>query len=357
MKKSVVFAGGGTIGPVAPLLAVAEEMVRCDPEIRIVWAGTDAGPERDLIEPYGYPYFSVPVAKLPRYLSLKLLTAPFDFLRARRAARAIVRTALPGAVVSAGGFTAVPIVRAAFAFNIPAISHQLDCVPGLSNRLIAHKSRYVTTSFAYSDNPFGKNIISYPIPTPTRFSVDALPARDEACRYFGLDPGKKVVLVMGGGTGAQALNRAMDRIVPALVPEIQVIHLTGKGKSNGSLMSDPGYVRAEFLTDEMPMAYAAADLVVSRAGIGAISELAATMKAVVLVPLPDSPQAANAEALGDAVRVIDQSSERWLDDLDGVIIDLLKDDNARSELGVLLNEVFPTDRGQTLAQLVMSVMV
>ena len=106
---------------------------------------------------------------------------------------------------------------------------------------------------------------------------------------------------MGGGTGAQALNRAMDRIVPALLPEIQVIHLTGKGKDEGAPVNDPGYVRAEFFTDEMPMAYAAADLVVSRAGIGAISELAATMKAAILVPLPDSPQAANAEALGDAV--------------------------------------------------------
>jgi UDP-N-acetylglucosamine--N-acetylmuramyl-(pentapeptide) pyrophosphoryl-undecaprenol N-acetylglucosamine transferase len=357
MKRSIVFAGGGTIGPVAPLLAVAEEMLKNQPDLSVVWAGTDSGPERDLVEPYGFPFFEIPVAKLPRYVSKKLLTAPFDFFRARHAARNLMRTVLPSVVVSAGGFTAVPIVRAAYAFHIPSISHQLDCLPGLSNRLIARKSRYVTTSFAYSDNPFGKDVVSYPIPTPTRFRGEDLPAREDALRAFGLDPTKKTVFVMGGGTGAEALNRAMARIAPSLLPEIQIIHLTGRGKGGGIGIEDPGYVRSEFFTDEIVSAYAAADLVVSRAGIGAISELAATKKAAILIPLPDSPQIANAEALDDAVVTILQDDGDWLDRLDGTIIDLLRNDDERTRLGRTLNEAFPTDRGQTLAQLAMSVMV
>ncbi len=264
MSRSVIFAGGGTAGPVTPLLAVADAMKRRNPELRIAWAGTETGPERDLVEPYGYPYFAIPVAKLPRYVSLRLLTAPFDFYRARRTARDMMVSIHPNVVVSAGGFTAVPVVRAANAYRIPCVSHQLDCIPGLSNLLVARKSRYVTTSFAYSDNPFGRGVASYPIPTPTRFGLEDLPMRADACQYFNLDPSKKVLFVTGGGTGALAINRAMWKIAPGLPDDVQVIHLTGKGKKERTSVDREGYIIEEFFTDEMMTAYAAADLVVSR---------------------------------------------------------------------------------------------
>ncbi len=357
MTRGVLFAGGGTGGPVTPLLAVASQMLQTDATIHPVWAGTDTGPERELVEPYGFPYFAIPIAKLPRYLSMQLITAPFDYLRARRTARDIMKTIRPRVVISAGGFTAVPVVHAANAFGIPCISHQLDCVPGLSNRLIARQSRFVTTSFEYSDRPFGRGVESHAIPTPTRFGRSDLPTREEACAFFHLNPARPVLFVTGGGTGAIALNRAIEALAEDLLTDMQIIHLTGKGKNSHFSVQQDGYVRSDFFTSEMMTAYAAADLVVSRAGIGAIAELAACAKPVILVPLPDSPQEANARALEDAVRVIEQEGKRaWIDFLGFTIRDLMANDDDRRQLGESLYDAFPTDRGETLADIAFRLM-
>jgi UDP-N-acetylglucosamine--N-acetylmuramyl-(pentapeptide) pyrophosphoryl-undecaprenol N-acetylglucosamine transferase len=357
MTRSVLFAGGGSGGPVTPLLAVASQMLKMDPEIHPVWAGTDTGPERDLVEPYGFPYFAIPIAKLPRYLTTQLLTAPFDYFRARRTARDIMRNIRPSVVISAGGFTAVPVVHAANAFGVPCISHQLDCVPGLSNRLIARHSRIVSTSFEYSDEPFGRDVISTPIPTPTRFGRNDLPSHEEACAFFHLDPLRITLFVTGGGTGAISLNRAMEELAEGLLPDMQIIHLTGKGKNTRVSINDKGYIRAEFFTKEMIFAYAAADLVVSRAGIGAIAELAACAKPVILIPLPDSPQEANAGALNEAVRIVEQEGKRaWIDFLGYSIRDLIENASERVSLGEALYSAFPTDRGEALAEMAFRLM-
>lgn len=162
---------------------------------------------------------------------------------------------------------------------------------------------------------------------------------------------------------------------------VQVLHLTGSGKSSGmegrrwkrhahhhvgahmpmghfqaSTMGSP-YVIAEFLGDEMPLAYAAADIVVSRAGVGAIAELAALQKPTILVPLPNSPQEANVHALGDSVRVVTQSTGDFADHLLWSIESLLDEDEERKRLGLALHDAFPTDQGEALANLALSVLV
>lgn len=354
--RTILFAGGGTLGPVAPLLAVAARLEEHDPHFRFAWAGTDQGPERDLVEDAGIHFATIPVAKLPRYLSLKLLTAPFDYARAKREAAQLIAEARPAVVIAAGGFTAVPVIVEAAKHGIPCIAHQLDYHVGLSNQLVAKHCRYVTVSFSYARSPFPVNVRTYQIPTPVRFSASDIPSRDFACRYFGFDPSRPVLLVTGGGTGAKTLNNAFASIRGQLPPDLQILHLTGRGKSEGIISETPLYVVNEFLTEDMLIAYAAADLVVSRAGVGAISELAALKKAAILVPLPDSPQEANAKALRDAVRTVRQSESLFEARLRDEIICLLGDADGRMRFGESLNGTFPTDQGQGLAGLAMTIM-
>ncbi|MFA5129494.1 MAG: glycosyltransferase [Patescibacteria group bacterium] len=355
--KSILFAGGGTLGPVTPLLAVADRLREMNPEFEFVWAGTEEGPERSLVESKGITFYSIPVAKLPRYLSRRTLTLPFDLIRAYREADALIAAYVPRVVITAGGFTAVPIVRQAYIRGVPCISHQLDATPGLSNRLVARQSRYVTTSFAYTSSPFNARVVTYQAPTPVRYTADDLPSREAACEYFGLDASRPVLFIVGGGTGAIALNEAMWEIEPALPQDLQIIHLTGKGKLQEYDTERNGFILTEFLTDGMLPALAAADLIVSRAGIGAISEFASLSKPAVLVPMPDSPQLRNAEELRACTMVIRQDEPDWKHRLCDTISVLISDPSIRQRLGSSLHDTFPTDRGDVLANLAMSVMV
>ncbi|HWR00067.1 MAG TPA: glycosyltransferase [Candidatus Methylomirabilis sp.] len=349
--KTFLFAGGGTLGPVTPLLAVAARLRAMHPGARFVWAGTDNGPERDLVESAGMTFVTVPVAKLPRYLSWQTVTAPLMYLRARAAASRLIAQYHPDAVISAGGFTAVPVV-AASSSRIPCIAHQLDYQVGLSNRMVGRKVAIVTTSFEYPVSPFGTGVQTRRIPTPVRFVPSDIPSHDEACRSFGFDPSRCVIFAFGGGTGAHDLNRAIETVRRRLPKDVQLLHLTGPGRGVGSASEQPRYVVEEFLSDRMLAAYAAADIVVCRAGMGALSELAALSKPAIIVPIPNSAQLANATALKDAVIVVEQGS-RWERRLENAIIDLLNDREARMHLGESLHEKLPTDDGRTMANIVM----
>jgi UDP-N-acetylglucosamine--N-acetylmuramyl-(pentapeptide) pyrophosphoryl-undecaprenol N-acetylglucosamine transferase len=354
--KTVLFTGGGTLGPVTPLLAVAARIRECMPDVKMVWAGTDDGPERELIEKQRILFFTVPAAKLPRYLSLRLITAPFDFFRARRVAARLLRQFTPSVVVSAGGFTATPVIQGAARLGIPCIAHQLDYQPGLSNRIVARLCKIVTTSFDCTQSPFGTAVKTRRIPTPVRFSAREAPSHAAACSFFNFDPTRPVVFVMGGGTGSLSINKSIDNVRRRLPHGTQILHLTGKTRGKGIVADPPGYVVREFFTDEMLVAYAAADIVVSRAGIGAISELATLSKPSVLIPIPNSPQVQNVKALGDAVASVDQSNNGWEMDLADTIQNILDNETERLYLGYELHTKFPTDQGQALAEVVMGAM-
>lgn len=284
------------MGPVTPLLAVLRQMKKRRQELKFSWAGTPNGPERVVVEREGVPFHAVPVAKLPRYLSFGLVRWPLDYLRAAHAANFLIKDIRPSLVVSAGGFTAVPVIKAAHAKGIACAIHQLDAEPGLSNASIARFCDSVTTSFSYELPPF-RNVASERVPTPCRFADDVTPEKHAAATLLGFDPQRPIVFITGGGTGAVALNEAVSMILDDLLRDMQVVHLTGKGKQGASIPRR-GYVVSEFFDEgEMLNAYAAADLVVSRAGLGSLSECACLKKAAVVIPIPDSHQEENAVRL------------------------------------------------------------
>lgn len=313
MKQTVLFAGGGTLGPVTPLLAVLRRMKEWRRDLNFAWVGTFLGPERALVEADGVAFFAINEAKIPRYLSLKLLSWPLDYFRARLAAAKLVKKISPSLVVSVGGFSSVPVMRAAQAMKIPCAIHQLDAEVGLANKAVASLCRLVSTSFKYDVQPFA-GVASEQVAIPSRFAGITIPSKAEAAHFFGLETHVPIVFFVGGGTGAAALNNAVDHHLEKILKLAQVIHLTGKGKMGSEQKAD-GYVRREFFDEgQMLNAYAAADLVVSRAGMGAITDLIALKKPAILVPIPHSHQESNADKTDFViVRQVEGFEDRLVD--------------------------------------------
>lgn len=345
----ILFCGGGTLGPVTPLIAVLRRMQAMRKGMDCSWIGTAQGPERALVEREGIPFHVLPDAKFPRYPSPRWLTFPVDYARAGKAARNIVAYEAPKLVVSAGGYVGVPMIKAAAKQGIACAIHQLDAEPGLSNRAVAGLCRSVTTSFAYPSPPFGPGVESTRVATPCRFAGVKLPSRSEAADRLGVDATRKIVFVFGGGTGALAINRAVEAVLEELTHEHAVIHSAGKGKSQRTTRR--GYHHFE-LMDERQMldAYAVADLVVARAGMGTLSELAALSKAAIIVPMPDTHQEANAKMLEEGIEIIGQHGDDFPERLKHAIRHLLHDAKRRSELGARLHGLLPTDDGTELAE-------
>lgn len=347
---TILFAGGGSLGPVTPLLAVARALKRVAPGLKFVWAGTPDGPERDLVKAEEIPFYAIPIAKLPRYPDVRWFTFPFDGLRALGAAKDVIDEVRPDAVLSVGGFTAVPIIRKAARRNIPCLIHQLDLKTTLSNKLVAAKCVSRTSSFDQS----GYERLA----TPTRLLPEDLPPRDIAAASFGLESDEPIVLILGGGQGAQAINQAFAKKKDAWLRKTQVIHSTGKGKLDGAKSGRGYYVTEQFDAESITRAYAAADLVITRAGIGTLSECASLSKPAIIVPIPKSHQVANAQAFSSAKAglFVAQDQVEFEDILLQQAVDLLEDESRRHIMGMTAHNYFPTDDGTALAERVLRAM-
>ena len=351
----IIFAGGGSLGPVTPLIATARALKRQVKQVECIWIGTPTGPERMLAEAEGMKFLSLPVVKLPRYLSFKWLTFPFDWMRVRRLAAKQLDQLKPDGVVSVGGFTAVPVFLEAARRGIPCVMHQLDLRPGLANKRVASVCASVTTSFEYELPPFGEWVSDERIATPVRFSKDDLPTRTLAAKHFGLDPKRPVTLIFGGGTGAQALNEHVLRAKDAWLHFTQVLHLTGKGK-NAGCKEQPGYVVRELLVDDMQFAFALADLAVTRAGFATLSEMTSALSIpTIAVPLPGTEQEDNARAFEErgGLVVVAQLHPSFDDELLTTGKLLLADRVARTEMSEAAHTYLPTDDGSALVKRMM----
>jgi UDP-N-acetylglucosamine--N-acetylmuramyl-(pentapeptide) pyrophosphoryl-undecaprenol N-acetylglucosamine transferase len=346
----VLLAGGGSGGSATPVLAVAEALRVRAPSADFLLVGTATGPEAALAAAAGVPFAAVATGKLRRYLDWQNLLDAGRVPLGIAQAIGLVHRFRPDVAFGAGGFAAVPPLVAAALGGVPVVIHQQDVEPGLANQLLIPFARRISVAFPRSRAffPFQRTIV---VGNPVRADVlTGDPAR--AAELFGLEPGVPTLLITGGGTGALGLNERVAAAVPALSEFCQVIHLTGRGRAVPPATPSPRYHAYEFLVDEMKHALAAADLVVSRAGLGTLSELAALGKPTILVPMPDSHQAANARAAArvGAARVVAQAAltpERLV----ALTRFLIADASARAALAEAAGRLFPPDAADRLAAL------
>jgi len=293
--KTILLVGGGTLGSVNPLLATAAALKVSNSNLKCVFWGEQNERDQKVVEEADIQFYTIPAGKLRRYFSLKNIFDVPVITWATFVAWRKLRTLQPLMVVTAGSYVAVPVVWAARWLHIPVLLYQQDTTLGLANKLIAPLStiRCATSDAQARLLPEPVNIVGYALRQDLRFG-DA----NRAAANYGLKKDLPTILVIGGSSGALELNRRFIDALPYLRPDIQVIHITGEGKSIATKRT--GYVLVSFTNRELPDLYALATFVVSRAGSNVLAELIALGKPALIVPLPNTHQVQNAAVLEES---------------------------------------------------------
>ena len=280
MNKTVVLTGGGTAGHVTPNLAIIPKLKQMG--FHIEYIGTKDGMEKEIIGKTDLPYHVISAGKLRRYFSLKNFTDPAKILAGYMQAKRVLKKLRPSVVFSKGGFVSVPVVFAAHKLGIPVVLHESDYTPGLANRLCIPRANKICVSFSSTLNsiPEGKGVYTG---LPIRETL-LHGSREAGLKLCGFSGKKPVLLVMGGSLGAQPVNEVLDAIMPELTTKFDVIHIRGKDNMLGGFLP-VGYKPFGFADSELPDLYAAADIMLSRAGATAVFEILALALPALLVPL------------------------------------------------------------------------
>ena len=281
-KKKIVLTGGGTAGHVSPNIALLPYLQEAGYEVTYI--GSKKGIEKNLIADFGLPYVGISTGKLRRYFDVKNFTDPFRVINGYREARKFLKKYKPDVVFSKGGFVSVPVVRAAGSLHIPCVIHESDMTPGLANKLCFRAAKKICCNFPETLEmlPKGKAVLTG---TPIRgelFTGD----KARGLEICGFTADKPVLMIMGGSQGSVSVNNAVRGNLPELLETFQIVHLCGKGHFDESLGDVEGYCQFEYVKEDLKHLFAAADLLVSRAGANAICEILALGKPSLLIPLP-----------------------------------------------------------------------
>ena len=328
IMKKIAFTGGGSAGHVLPNLALIEDLDLGKTDV--CYIGTD-GIEKGLVAAQKIPYFEISCPKLIRGGGLKglwkNLRIPFAFLRAVKQAEQGLKTFQPDVVFSKGGYVSLPVLCAAKKLRIPCFSHESDYSLGLANKLGAKYCEYVFTSFPETAEKLKNGKYVGALLRKSTLYTD----RTHARKKFGVSPSATVLLVFGGGSGSETINETVRRHAKALTEKYTLLHVCGKGKRVESNLKN--YLQFEFITD-IGSAYACADLIISRAGAGAVFETLAHKKRALFIPLDngsrgDQKQNADYFAQKGLCRVLPQSK---IDELPMEIEKTLLDERLKEKL-------------------------
>ncbi len=327
--KSVLLAGGGTAGHISPLLATADALRRRHPDVRITVLGSHGGLEETLVPERGYDLRLVDKAAFPRRPNADAVRFPMTFARARRDAAAIVREVDAQAVVGFGGYVSPPAFMAARKLDVPIVVHDGNALAGLATKLGSRFSKHVATAFSVTKLPHAQ-VIGMPLRREIT-TLDRAGLRPEALATFGLRDDLPTVLVTGGSSGAVRVNEPVAASAAAFrAAGVQVLHVTGKGKEvsvpEGG-PADPAYVVLPY-ADRMDLAYAAADLVITRSGGNMVCETSTIGLPAVFVPLPvgNGEQRLNAsDVVGAGGALLVDNDDFTVDYLQREVIPLVQD--------------------------------
>lgn len=283
MMPSIAFTGGGTAGHVAPNLALIHEFLQKG--WNIAYVGSDGGIEKQMVAPLNIPFHAVSSGKLRRYLSLKNLLDPFKIVLGIVQSFFLLNKLKPDVLFSKGGFVAFPVVVGAWLNRIPIIAHESDMSPGLANKLCFPFVNKICLTFDAGKTHF-KN--------QEKIAVTGTPIREQlftgnpalGLELCGFTTEKSCLLVIGGSLGAGSINKTIREALPELTKKYQIIHLCGKGKLDLALNDVAGYRQFEYVNTELADLFAAASVIISRAGANSLYEILALGKPHVLIPLP-----------------------------------------------------------------------
>jgi len=344
-KYKIFLTGGGTAGSVSPLLAVAEELIEQGKYSwdNFLWLGTKNGPEKKMVEEFGINFLKMPAGKFRRYFSWQNIIDPIFVLIAFLKSLYLLIKYKPRFILSAGSFVSVPIVWASFFTSSKSFIHQQDYVPGLANKLMGPFANTITVTLEKSLKDYGDKAIWTGNPVRKNNSKNKL-------HDFKND--LPTILIMGGGTGADFINNLVYQNIEKLNQQINIIHIYGKNKGQVQFEAD-NYRAFEFLNkSEIYSAYFQSDLIISRAGMGSLTEIAENKKPSIIIPIPDSHQEYNAEILKEKnAALIFSQSDLKLGDFANNILNNLNNKKIQEGYKENIQKVFKANARETYVEL------
>lgn len=336
----VIIAGGGTGGHVFPAIAIGTALKKRDRNAKILFVGAKNRLEMQKVPAAGFHIIGLDISGLQRKLSWKNLMLPVKLIRSLVASKRIVKKFRPDVAIGVGGYASGPLLWAASGQKVPVLIQEQNSFPGITNRILARKASKICVAFSNMEKYFPKEKI-YLTGNPVRHDVTDIEGKEEeALKYFGFKAGKPILFVTGGSLGAQSINRGVGKHLKSLVDKgIQVIWQTGTSgiEQAGRLAREvnPGNLHVTAFLDRMDLAFAAADVVVSRAGAIAVSEIALVRKPAILIPSPnvaEDHQTKNALALVNHNAAILLKDEDVMEDFGSVVTGLLFDEEKKQKL-------------------------
>jgi UDP-N-acetylglucosamine--N-acetylmuramyl-(pentapeptide) pyrophosphoryl-undecaprenol N-acetylglucosamine transferase len=303
-KIKVLVSGGGTGGHIFPAISIANAIKNKCPNADILFVGAENRMEMEKVPAAGYPIIGLPISGFDRKHLLKNIKVLFRLFKSIRLADKTVKSFSPDIAVGVGGYASGPTLWAAARRGIPTLIQEQNSYAGVTNKLLASKAKAICVAYENMDRFFPKDrIILTGNPVRQELQNDTI-NREEAIRFFNLDPSKKTILVIGGSLGARTINNSIAAGIEKIPQNIQLIWQSGKGYDTQAQKAleekKPENIKQMPFISRMDMAYKAADLVISRAGASSISELCLLGKPVILIPSPnvaEDHQTKNAQAL------------------------------------------------------------
>ena len=338
--KRVIISGGGTGGHIFPAISIANALRKIEPDTEILFVGAEGRMEMEKIPAAGYRIIGLPVAGLYRSLTLKNFSVLIKLFKSLRLAGKVIKEFKPDVVVGVGGYASGPVLRQAGRMGIPTLIQEQNSYAGVTNKLLAKRASTICVAYDGMERYFpAKKIIK--TGNPVRQNFDDLEIlKEEAFSFFNLSKEFPVVLVLGGSLGAGTINNSLsDKINKLRDSDCQWLWQTGKYYFENVKalvsVSFSGNISVHGFINRMDYAYAAADIIISRAGAGTISELCLVGKPVILIPSPnvaEDHQTRNAEALSKKNAALLITDNKAVNTLVDEAVRLISDKNRRAEL-------------------------
>lgn len=355
MAHKILISGGGTGGHIFPAVSIADEIRRREPDADIRFVGALGRMEMERVPAAGYPIEGLPVAGFDRKRLWRNIPVLFKLWKSMRKARRIVRDFAPDIAIGVGGYASGPVLKAAQRCDVPTLIQEQNSYPGVTNKLLAKKAGAICVAYPDMERYFPADRI-ITTGNPIRHALlECKLTQAEAKRKLGFDPEKPLVVALGGSLGARTINESIEASLPMLAEKgIDLLWQTGKLYADECAPKAAPYpnVKAMAFVDDMGAAYAAADLVVARAGAGTISEIEALGRPSILIPSPnvaEDHQRHNAEALATrdaAVMILDADARQRLSD---AIAALINDPQRRRQIAGAAASMALTGSAATIA--------
>ncbi len=353
----VIVSGGGTGGHVFPAIAIANAIKAERPDTEILFVGAKGRMEMDKVPAAGYRIEGLNVIGLNRKQWWKNLVLPFKLCSSLLHVRKVIKQFAPDVVVGVGGYASGPTLYVAGLMGIPYLIQEQNSFPGLTNRMLAKRARKICVDYEDMEQFFPKERILMTGNPIRQDIVDLGGKRDVAFSHFGLNPDKPVLLVIGGSLGARSINRAMlNSVDEILASGCQILWQTGGlyyEQVKAMLAEEkPGLLVVDFIKN-MDLAYAMADVVVSRAGAISISELCVVGKPVILVPSPnvaEDHQTKNALALSARNAAVLLPDDKIYGELGKTVVELMHNERRKELMSENISRMGKTTSAQDIAK-------